>query len=113
MVGPAFKGACKRIDFFDSQPNVAASRVYSLDKPLPARKPEAPKPPPVIPVPFKPSSPGKGTLGKYPEYKEDPYEAKEKAERDSQKTNRPAVTWKPVHGPKSLPTRSIAFTKTL
>jgi|UniRef100_A0A7S4CZ55 hypothetical protein len=117
LIGPAFKASCKRVEYFDSQPNVAASRIYSLDKPLPARKPDAPKKDVAITVPFKPSSPSRrgvaGTLTKYPEYKEDPYEAKEKAERDERKKNKPSVVWKPVNGNKSLPVRSIAFNKTV
>lgn len=117
LIGPAFKAACKRVEYFDSHPNVAASKIYSLDKPLPARKPEPPKKEVQIPIPFKPASPSKrgisGTLTKYPEYKEDPYEAKEKAEREERKKNKPAVIWKPISSSKTLPFRSIAFNKTL
>lgn len=116
-IGPAFKGACKRLDYFDSQPNVAASRIYTLDQPLPARKPEPPKKEPAIAVPFKPSSPSKrgvqGLLTKFPEYKEDPYEARQRLEREERQKNKTAVTWKPVSGSRSLPTRSIAFHKTV
>jgi len=123
-----FKTACKRLDYFDGQPNVAASRIYSLDKPLPARKADPPKKDSGVPVPFKPSSPSKGTFGygefpvkkgmsersklkPFPEYKEDPYEYKERAERDSRAKNKPSVVWKPVSGGKSLAVRSIAFSK--
>lgn len=117
LIGPAFKASCKRVEYFDSQPNIAASKIYSLDKPLPARKAEPPKKDVAITVPFKPSSPSKtgisATLTKYPEYKEDPYEAKEKAEREERKKNKPSVVWKPVQIPKSLPVKSIAFNKTL
>jgi len=116
LLAGAFKSACKRLDYFDSQPNVAASKIYSLDKPLPARKPEPPKKEPAITVPFKPSSPAKrgfaGTINKFPEYKEDPYELKEKAERETRSIAKPGVVWKPVSGPRSMYVRSIAFSKT-
>lgn len=116
MQAAAFKAATKRVDYFDSQPNVAASKIYSLDKPLPARKPEPPAKVPAIAQPFKPSSPPKrgvtGTIGKSYEYKEDPYEAKEKAEREQRLRNKAQVVWKPVSSGKSLPTRSVAFHKT-
>lgn len=123
-----FKTACKRLDYFDGQGNVAASRIYSLDKPLPARKPEPPRKEPVISVPFKPSSPSKGVFGfgpvpvkkgdrsqlkPFPEYKEDPYEQKERAERDSRDKSKPGVVWKPVSGNKTLAIRSIAFNKSV
>lgn len=117
LLGGPFKAACKRVDYFDSQPNVAASKIYSLDKPLPARKPEPPKKEIALAVPFKPSSPAKkgmqGTITKYPEYKEDPYEQKEKAERDARTKTKPSVVWKPVSGSKTLAVRSIAFNKTM
>eukprot|EP00668_Euglena_longa_P006173 GGOE01007321.1.p2 GENE.GGOE01007321.1~~GGOE01007321.1.p2 ORF type:complete len:166 (-),score=30.37 GGOE01007321.1:281-778(-) len=113
LIGPAFKASCRRIEFFDSQPNVGVSRIYSLDKPLPPRKADPPKKEHPITVPFKPSSPSKsgyaGTLTKHPEYKEDPYEAKEKAEREARMKNKPTVIWKPTSNSKSLPVRSIAF----
>eukprot|EP00998_Keelungia_sp_KM082_P006426 NODE_2676_length_1012_cov_327.668927_g2656_i0.p1 GENE.NODE_2676_length_1012_cov_327.668927_g2656_i0~~NODE_2676_length_1012_cov_327.668927_g2656_i0.p1 ORF type:complete len:296 (+),score=61.50 NODE_2676_length_1012_cov_327.668927_g2656_i0:77-964(+) len=117
FVGGPFRAACRRTEYFDGQGNVAASKVYSLDRPLPARKPEKPKSAPVVTVPFKPSNPSRkgfnATLGKAPEYREDPYEAKERAEREARQTHKPAVTWKPVSGGKSLPTRSIAFNTTV
>lgn len=113
LIGPAFKASCRRVEFFDAQPNVGVSKIYSLDKPLPPRKADPPKKEQPITVPFKPSSPSKsgysGTLTKYPEYKEDPYEAKEKAEREARMKNKPTVIWKPTSNSKSLPVRSIAF----
>uniref|UniRef100_A0A7S1I7X0 Cilia-and flagella-associated protein 96 n=2 Tax=Eutreptiella gymnastica TaxID=73025 RepID=A0A7S1I7X0_9EUGL len=113
FIGPAFKAACKRVDFFDGHANVAASKVYSLDKPLPARKPEAAKKEVAIAIPFKPVASSKGTLNGYPEYKEDPYDVKEKAQREQAKKDKPSVVWKPISTSKSLPTKSIAFNKTL
>lgn len=116
IIGAAFKASCRRIEYFDGHPNVGVSKVYSLDKPLPARKAEPPKKEHAITVPFKPSSPAKtgytGTLTKYPEYKEDPYEAKAKAEREARAKNKPSVIWKPTSTSKSLPVRSIAFNAT-
>lgn len=115
LAGP-FKSACKKLDYFDGQPNVAASKVYSLDKPLPARKAEPPKKEAAVSVPFKPSSPSKrgfqGTINKFPEYKEDPYELKEKFERENRAKTKPGVIWKPVSGSKTMAIRSIAFSKT-
>jgi hypothetical protein len=110
--GP-FKASCKRGDYFDGQPNVPASRIYTLDRPLPARKPEAPHKDPAVAVPFRPSNPPRrgfnSTIGRLPEYKEDPYEQREKREHEERQKNRPSVMWKPVSGSKTLPTRSIAF----
>lgn len=115
MQAAAFKSSCKRLDYFDGQPNVPASKIYTLDKPLPFKKTEV-KAAPTIAVPFKPSSPPKrgptSTIGKAYEYKEDPYEAKEKAEREQRLRTKAQVVWKPVSSNKSLPTRSIAFNKT-
>jgi len=107
-----FKAACKKTDFFDGHSNVAASKIYSLDRPLPARKPEPPASKPAATVPFKPSSPPKrgfnSTMGKI-EYREDPFELREKKAREEREKNKPSVVWKPVGATKTLPTRSIAF----
>lgn len=107
-----FKAACKKTDFFDGHSNVAASKIYSLDRPLPARKPEPPPVKAAATVPFKPSSPPKrgynSTMGKV-EYREDPFELREKKAREEREKNKPSVVWKPVGAGKTLPTRSIAF----
>jgi hypothetical protein len=111
--GPVFKGACRRTDVFDAQPNVGVSRIYSLDRPLPARKHDSGRKLPPVTVPFRPPSASKkgllGTLTKFPEYREDPYDLREKAQREAAAKDRPPVIWKPTSGPKSLPVRSIVF----
>eukprot|EP00695_Tsukubamonas_globosa_P002974 TRINITY_DN421_c0_g1_i3.p1 TRINITY_DN421_c0_g1~~TRINITY_DN421_c0_g1_i3.p1 ORF type:complete len:294 (+),score=70.31 TRINITY_DN421_c0_g1_i3:169-1050(+) len=111
VAGP-FKGMSHGLDFFDSQPNVAASRVYTIDKPIEARE-EAPKKEAPIPTPFKPSSPPKigynSTLQRFPEYKEDPFDLRAKMEREERAKTKPAVVFKPVSNPKSSATRSIMF----
>jgi len=116
LLGGPFKAACRRVDFFDSQPNVSASKCYSLDRPLPAKKPESQKAEPPITIPFKPSSPPKkgiwGTLGKLPEYKENPETILKKMQHEENLKNKAAVKWVPVSGSKTLPTRSIAFSAT-
>jgi hypothetical protein len=113
FVGGPFKAACKRGDYFDSQPNVAASKVYSLDRALPAKKTQE-QPPPPITVPFKPSSPPRKGFNKVPiiPYQEDPIDLQAKRIREENLKNKPSVNWKPVSANKSLPTRSIAFNAT-
>jgi hypothetical protein len=110
--GVPFKAASRRLDYFDSQPNVAASKIYSLDKPLPAKKADVAPAQHVVSVPFKPSSPPKrgynACITKY-EYREDPFELREKKAREDRQKNKPSVVWKPVGASKSLPVRSIAF----
>eukprot|EP00761_Pharyngomonas_kirbyi_P011634 gb/GECH01011660.1/.p1 GENE.gb/GECH01011660.1/~~gb/GECH01011660.1/.p1 ORF type:complete len:292 (+),score=88.15 gb/GECH01011660.1/:1-876(+) len=96
-------------DFFDSQPSVAASRIYSRDTPLPPeKKHEKSK---SVSVPFKPSSPPKhgynSTFTKFPEYKEDPEDARKKKEREERKKSKPSVVFKPVSNPHSSPTRPV------
>jgi len=107
-----FKAACRKADYFDGQPNVAASRIYTLDRPLPARKPEPPPVKAAAAVPFKPASPPKkgfnATMSKV-EYREDPFELREKKAREEREKNKPSVVWKPTAGSRTLPTRSIAF----
>eukprot|EP00998_Keelungia_sp_KM082_P005975 NODE_2255_length_1102_cov_117.243077_g2237_i0.p1 GENE.NODE_2255_length_1102_cov_117.243077_g2237_i0~~NODE_2255_length_1102_cov_117.243077_g2237_i0.p1 ORF type:complete len:294 (+),score=59.35 NODE_2255_length_1102_cov_117.243077_g2237_i0:118-999(+) len=113
FIGGPFRAACKANEFFDGQPNLAASKIYTIDRALPPKKQAKRGPDPVVTVPFKPSSPPKrglqGTLSKPLEYKEDPYDAREKAEAAARKKNKPAVTWKPVSVDKSLPVKSIAY----
>jgi hypothetical protein len=113
FVGGPFRAACKRTDYFDTQPNVAASKVYSLDRALPAKK-SAPTVAPPITTPFKPSSPPRKGYNKVPiiPYQEDPIDLQAKKAREEAAANKPSVTWKPVSANKSLPTRSIAFNAT-
>jgi len=114
VVGPSFKSTCKRSEFFDGTGRTGVSKVYGLDKPLPAKKemPEDKKGP--LSKPWRPSSPSKGgynaTIMKFPDYQEDPYEAKEKAMREARRKEKPPTVWKPISTPHSLPTRSIKYT---
>jgi len=113
FVGGPFKAACRRVDYFDAQPNVAASKVYSLDRPLPAKKVQEQAPPPIV-TPFKPSSPPRKGYNKVPiiPYQEDPIDLQAKRLREENMKNKPTVNWKPVSASKTLPTRSIAFNAT-
>lgn len=116
----AFKATAKPLDFFDTQPNVASSKVYTMDKPMPeVKKKEAAVVKNVTEKPFKPSSPPKGgynsTFTKFPEYKHDPYDVKLSAEdakkakeqRAANQSTKPV--WKSMSVPKSSPTKSIVF----
>jgi hypothetical protein len=109
IVGPPFKAACKKKDFFDQTPH-GVSRVYTIDKALPAKRlPADDNAKPLTTKPWKPSSVA-FTVSKHPEYQEDPYEAKEKAAREQRKKDKPPTVWKPIASSKSLPTRPIKFT---
>ena len=46
-----------------------------------------------------------------PKYIGDPYDDKEKLEREERKKNKASVVWRSVSYPKSVPTRSIVFSK--
>ncbi len=69
---PAFKTAAKTLDYFDTQPNVAASKIYTLDKELPPKKDSEKKKggDDKKPKPFIPPSPPKsglfGTIAPFP-----------------------------------------------
>ena len=97
IIGPAFKSSCKRGGFFD-ETNHGISKVFSIDKPLPAKSHKAGDSGKHSPL-AKAWRPG-GTLvadiTKYPAYQEDPYEAKEKALRESRKNEKPNKAWKPI-----------------
>ena len=111
-----FKSMSHSLDFFDTQNNVSASKIYTNDKPLPVIKQEIKKAEvPKTETPFKPSSPGKNgfnsTFKPFPKYIGDPYDDKEKLEREERKKNKASVVWRSVSYPKSVPTRSIVFSK--
>ena len=109
IVGPAFKAACKRGGFFDES-NHGVSKVYSIDKALPAKKADTDEKHHTAPTAWKPGGRLTNDITKRPEYMEDPYEAKEKKMREDRRAERPKTSWKPIGGTKSLPTRSIKFT---
>lgn len=109
VVGPAFKAACRRGGFFDES-NHGVSKVYTIDKALPAKKPANDGGTPPLTKAWKPGGSLTTAITKPPEYMEDPYEAKEKQMREQRKKDRPTTTWKPVGGSKSMPTKSIKFT---
>lgn len=109
IVGPAFKSSCRKSDFFD-ETNHGVSKVFSIDKPLPAKRPnttDSKKAP--LAKAWRPGGTLVPELVKGPEYQEDPYEAKEKAIREARKAQKATVAWKPIGGPKSLYTRAIKF----
>jgi hypothetical protein len=109
IVGPAFKPACKRGNVFDESSH-GFTKVYTLDQPLPARKPDSADSlsKSAMKSAWKPA----GRLferatkqpilencrpfGKPPEYMEDPYEAKEKLIREQRLKDKPKKEWKPV-----------------
>lgn len=107
--GPAFKTACKKSGYFDETAH-GVSKVYSLDKPLPAKKPSTAE---QRDHTLKAWVPGGRLIidqGRY-EYQEDPYEAKEKRLREERLKNKPlAQPWKPLGQSKTLPTKPIKFT---
>lgn len=110
IVGPPFKGACRRGGFFDES-NHGVSRVYTIDRALPPKKPAPDHRAAPIAKSWRPGGALVTSITKPPEYMEDPYEAKEKAAREQRRKDRPAHgTWKPIGGSKSLPTKAIKFT---
>jgi len=109
IVGAPFKAACKRGGFFD-ETNHGVSKVYSIDKALPAKKPPSEDRKRAVTAAWRPGGRLHNDITKRPEYMEDPYEAKEKKMREERKSERPVKAWKPIGGSHSLPTRSIKFT---
>ena len=109
IVGPPFKGACKRGGFFD-ETNHGISKVYSIDRALPAKKLSTEDRKTPLTKAWKPAGRLVDSITKYPEYQEDPYEAKERAMHEARKKDRHLTTWKPIGGSKSLPTKPIKFT---
>lgn len=109
VVGGPFKGACKRGGFFD-ETNHGVSKVYSIDRALPAKKVSTEDRKTPLTKSWKPAGRLVDSITKYPEYQEDPYEAKERAQHEARKRDKPLVNWKPIGGSKSLPTKPIKFT---
>eukprot|EP00759_Apiculatamorpha_spiralis_P042956 PhF_6_TR40685/c0_g1_i2/m.61140 len=112
-IGPPFKSTCRRLDYFDETSKVRTSKIFSIDKALPAKK--APKDEekkgPIGAKPWKPSNPShqgiNSTLNPFPEYKEDPLELKERKQREARQKERPQVVWKPISSVKTSPTRVV------
>jgi hypothetical protein len=97
IIGPAFKSSCKRGAFFDETSH-GVSKVFSIDKPLPAKSLKSShdgKHSPLAKA-WRPGGTLTADLVKYPAYQEDPYEAKEKALRESRKNEKPTKAWKPI-----------------
>lgn len=109
LVGPAFKGACKRGGFFDETGH-GISKVYSIDRALPAKKAATEERKTPLTKSWKPAGRLVDSITKFPEYQEDPYEAKERAQHEARKRDKPLVVWKPIGGSKSLNTKPIKFT---
>jgi hypothetical protein len=101
-----FRTAVRKVGTFDEN-GVGVSKLYGLDKPLPARRPPPPPIKKAVEVAFKPSGPN--TKVPTYEYKEDPYDMKERLEREAMKKQAVEKVWKPVSGAKSTLQRSIAF----
>eukprot|EP00755_Sulcionema_specki_P004874 Sspe_Gene.31247::Locus_15426_Transcript_1_1_Confidence_1.000_Length_1118::g.31247::m.31247 len=117
QIGAAFKSTCRRKGCFDETDLTGASKIYSLDRPLPPKKDGTGKTLKPLPAAFKPSSPGKRgyncTINAFPEYKEDPLELQERRRREEAKAAKPQTVWRPIGGPKSTPTRTIAMQEAL
>lgn len=109
IVGAAFKPACKRGNFFDETAH-GFPRVYTIDQPLPARKPTKEEEKLAAKLAWKPAGTLTTSITKPPEYMEDPYEAKEKKAREERLKEKPKTAWKPIASAKTLPTRPIKFT---
>jgi len=110
---PPFRTMSRSLDFFDSHPKVAASKVYTEDPPVPA-KPEAAKEEAKPMAPFYPSKAPKsgpqGTFEKFPEYHPDPLDLKIKAVQEEVAKARPTgAPFKPTSKPKSMRTTSVLF----
>ena len=108
IVGPAFKSSCRKQDFFDETGH-GVSKVFSLDKPLPAKRPNTHDSKAPLAKAWRPGGTLVGDITKHPEYQEDPYEAKEKAIREARKQQKASVAWRPIGGSKTLYTRPIKF----
>lgn len=111
---PPFRTMSRSLDFFDSHPKVAASKVYTEDPLMPARPAEESEAAKAALAPFYPSrcprSGPQGTFEKFPEYKEDPLEEKLKAVREEVAKARPTgAPFKPTSRPKSMRTTTILF----
>jgi hypothetical protein len=109
VVGPAFKGACKRGGFFDETSH-GVSKVYSITKALPAKKSADGDVNTMMGMAWKPAGSLVGHQVRVPEYMEDPYEAKERSQREQRDKNKPTTVWKPISNSKSMPSKSIKFT---
>eukprot|EP00760_Papus_ankaliazontas_P028458 PhM_4_TR3721/c0_g2_i1/m.66241 len=113
IVPQPFKSTCRRSNFFDETPKQGVSKVFGIDKALPAKKPESESNKSTLAgqKPWRPSNPAhrgyNATLSRFPEYKEDPLELKERQQREMRKKERPPVVWKPISSSKSSPTRVV------
>jgi hypothetical protein len=111
IVGPPFKSSCKRGGCFD-ETNHGVSKVFSIDKPLPAAHALAEENNSPLSKAWRPAGALVAEITKFPEYQEDPYEAKEKALRESRKNEKARTAWKPI-GPQNqahIYTKPIKFT---
>lgn len=115
---PPFKSAVGRTGGFDVDPHTGSDKIYSLSRPLPARK-ESKKVPPAEkpPAPWKPANGHRSghipLSGKYPEYLSDPKDVRDAKKMRAEHEDKSANQWKPTSGPKSRLTRSIAFNASL
>eukprot|EP00002_Diphylleia_rotans_P018258 TRINITY_DN353_c0_g1_i6.p1 TRINITY_DN353_c0_g1~~TRINITY_DN353_c0_g1_i6.p1 ORF type:complete len:329 (-),score=61.15 TRINITY_DN353_c0_g1_i6:761-1747(-) len=112
-VGGAFKSTSRPVDFFDSYPKVAASKVYTTDRELPPPKNLPQKLDPIA-RPFVPShTPYQGynsTFMRFPDYKESPYDSELRQTMEMEHTHKKKIigsSWKPSSTPKSTVQSSI------
>lgn len=113
MLAGSWKPVVRSTFTFDSHPNVAASKVYTIEKALPPIKKEPPPKPFIAAQPFKPSSPPKrgvqGTIGKMPEHKDDVYGRHEKVSREEAAKAKAMAVWKPVSARGEMATKSVMY----
>jgi hypothetical protein len=114
--GQPFKAACRHQDYFDETAHGVA-KIYTIDRPLPAKRGASElsgsrerKQPGAA---WKPGGVLSKELLKHEEYKEDPYELREKRAREEKLAReskfKAGSQWKPIGGTKTLPVRPIKF----
>ncbi|ORC86037.1 uncharacterized protein TM35_000312230 [Trypanosoma theileri] len=88
-----FKAAVKSGGCFDESP-YGFSTVYGINKPLPPKKTQTPRPPPEV-KPWRPGGALVKDITKVPEYQEDPYDLKEKRIREERQKEQSYKPWLP------------------
>ncbi|RNF09711.1 uncharacterized protein Tco025E_06941 [Trypanosoma conorhini] len=89
-----FKAAVKKGGCFDESEH-GFSTVYSINRPLPPKKPQMPRPLPDI-KPWRPAGALVKEITKPPEYQEDPYDLKEKRIREERQKEQSYKPWCPA-----------------
>lgn len=112
-LGAPFRTACRHQDAFDETAH-GYPKVYTIDKPLPAKRAPSDHSATRRAGPsWKPGGVLVKDITKPPEYQEDPYELREKKEREMRLKReskfKAGSTWKPIGSTKTLPVRPIKF----